>query len=41
MAGHRCQVLTMSAYVSWGSTVAANGCPGSAVTANYYIWDQQ
>ena len=37
LTGHRCQVSTISAHVSWGSTVAANGCPGSTATANYYI----
>ena len=41
VAGHRHQVSTMSPHISWGSMVAANGCPGSTVTANYYRWDQQ
>ena len=34
MARHRCQVSTMSSHVYWGLMVAANGCPGSMVTAN-------
>ena len=28
----------MSAHVSWGSTVAANGCPRSTVTAQIIIY---